>query len=147
MLYQNYWPEGYWDYNYWVKNGPLGISGALRVVFDHEMTAFDKSTIRINLSFFDELNNIQAPDSIKWSLFNSNKQIVNGRDQVPIAVDTITTIVLSGNDLNYLDGELRYLVIDSVYDSSLGVDLPLRECTVFKIRSCGNASSQICRRR
>ena len=95
-----------------------------------ETHAVEKSTYIITASFKDAAGNAVIPDSIRWHLVDKLNHIMNNRTGVVVAVPAASTdIVLSGNDLALMPGETnigeRTLIIEAVYDSTEGSDLPL----------------------
>ena len=92
---------------------------------------------------------VVAPTSLKWTLITTSGEIVNDREQIPVAQEKLgaaldhgnvaTIIVLSGNDLGCYESETgalvtRYLVVEGTYDSSCGDDgLPITEYVEFTI--------------
>ena len=87
------------------------------------------STAVYTISFFDEDDNAVVPNSAKWSLYDKSGAIVNLREDVVIAIPATTnTIVLSGDDLKVNDRyKLVFLLVEAIYDSSVGNDLPLTQ--------------------
>ena len=105
-------------------------------------TANEKGTVIITCAFTDEDSNAVAPSSIKWTLVDSFGNIINSREQVSVSVPASSIeIILSGDDLQittrdrnteYAD---RYIVIEAIYDSDAGTDLPLKDQANFKIEN------------
>jgi len=102
--------------------------------------ANERSTYVLTITFKDEDNDVVIPNasSIKWTLTDSEGNIVNGRDQVSIVSASTIRIILTGLDLaiggDLLDTE-RKLLIEATYDSSLGMNLPLTEEITFSINN------------
>jgi hypothetical protein len=88
--------------------------------------ANEKSSYFVTVSFTDEEGQAVTPDTLIWTLTDSNGNVVNDREDVEITPDTSVTIVLSGDDLPHAPypGSL-YLLVEATYTSSLGSDLPL----------------------
>lgn len=105
--------------------------------------ASEKSALFVTLGFTDEDGNDVVPDSIKWTLVDLTGSVINTRAQVAVAVPAASvTIVLSGADLAIQTSEAnsrntvkRRLVVEAVYDSALGDNLPLNESCEFTIRN------------
>jgi hypothetical protein len=94
------------------------------------------------VAFTDEDGADVVPTSIKWSLVTQGNVVVNSLDQVEVTVPAASiTIVLSGDDLQILSGEesdayaYRYFVVESTYNSSLGVALPSKGELLFSVKN------------
>jgi len=101
-------------------------------------TAEEESTYVITAAFEDEDGDAVTPDSITWSLTDNDGSIINGREDVSIAVPAASNdIVLSGDDLAIQSSESgtarRWLILEAVYDSDIGANLPLKDDAVFVI--------------
>jgi len=95
---------------------------------------YDGGTGIITASFMDETGVATTPSALVWTLMTSSREIVNGREDVIVSpIDSTVEIVLSGNDLRYSDSPARIIRFDGLYNSSLGVDLPIVDYAVFKI--------------
>jgi hypothetical protein len=90
-------------------------------------SAVDLSTYVVTASFTDETGAAVTPDTLVWSLYDEDGQVINARSDVALIPGETVTIVLSGADLRYSDGMRRYIVLEGTYDSTNGDDLPLRE--------------------
>ena len=96
--------------------------------------AVDRSTYVVTAAFTDAAGAAVIPDSITWSLSDGDGNIVNSRTDVSIAVPAASNdIVLSGADLDYDDGPERILIVEAVYDSTEGLNLPLKGECHFRI--------------
>lgn len=97
--------------------------------------AVEKSTYVVTFSFFDENNNPVTPVSVFWDLSDMNGNIINGRSHVFTPPYASVTIVLSGNDLALTQNDLgtRALTVEATYNSSLGLNLPLKEELDFQV--------------
>jgi len=94
----------------------------------------DKSTGVITLAFKDAAGTAVIPTAITWTLMNAAGGVVNSRTAVAVAVPAASVdIVLSGEDLDYADGETRRLLVQATYNSTEGSGLPLKEEIVFTI--------------
>lgn len=92
-----------------------------------------KSTAGFEVSFFDEDNAAAVPDTIVWTLYNKDRDVVNGREGVTVTPAHTVTITVSGNDNLYTDGQVRIIEVTATYDSSLGQNLPMVDEIVYKI--------------
>lgn len=92
-----------------------------------------KSTAGFEVSFFDDTDTAVTPNSITWTLYNKERDIVNGREAVAVTPAETVTITVSGNDHLYTDGSVRILEVTAIYDSSLGQDLPMVDEIVYRI--------------
>ena len=101
--------------------------------------ANEKSTFIITCVFTDETDTEVTPTSITWTLTDSSGTVINDREDEVVAVPAPSIdIVLSGNDLAIQSGETaskvsRRLLIEAVYDSDAGTDLPLKDEAIFVI--------------
>ena len=96
--------------------------------------ASERSTYVVAVSFTDENGANVTPNSgLTWSLYNYGGTVINSRADVSIAAAGTVNIVLSGADLDYDDGDERYLLVKGTYASSLGTALPLNDEVRFRI--------------
>ena len=102
----------------------------------------EKSSGVVTVVFKDEDGAAVIPTSILWTLTTvDGATVINSREQVSIAVPAASIeILLSGDDLSLLSTEqgsriTRTLIIEAVYDSDLGTDIPLRDNTIITIRN------------
>ena len=99
-------------------------------------TVPEQSTAAFAVTFTDETDALVVPTSITWTLYNRSGQVMNARENVVVTPTASTvTIVLSGDDLVYADGDSRKLLIEVVYSSSLGSNLPLRDEVLFPLEN------------
>lgn len=107
-------------------------------------TAIEKSTIVFTISFQDEDGEDVVPESVQWSLVDSQANAINERQSVEIELADLAAsidIVLSGDDLQLTENEryakkvYRYLVVEAVYNSDAGSGLSLNESIRFKIEN------------
>lgn len=100
--------------------------------------AVEQSTFIIPITFRDEDGQAIAPTAATWTLTNEYGVVVNGRAAVPLSPLAATVnIVLTGADLRMLgelDNRKRLLLVEAVYNSSLGIGLNLREEIEFEVR-------------
>lgn len=92
-----------------------------------------KSTAGFEVSFFDDTGTAVIPNSVTWTLYNKDRDIVNGREAVDVTPAETVTITVSGNDNLYTDGQTRILEVTALYDSSLGQDLPMVDEIIYRI--------------
>ena len=93
--------------------------------------AKEKSTYIITASFTDEEGDPVVPVTIEWTLSTAKGIVVNGKDDVAVAVPASETeILLSGDDLQILPDEVnqavRLFTVSATYDSVLDTGLPLK---------------------
>jgi len=101
--------------------------------------AIDGSTYVVTAAFADAAGTAVIPDSIKWTLSNGEGTVIGDRTDVAIAVPAASVdIVLSGADLDYDDGPWRVMIIEAVYDSTEGDDLPLKAGCLFRLDDLPN---------
>lgn len=78
----------------------------------------DGSSKLIELSFYDEVNNLTTPISVTWTLKNENNEIINNIKNVNIVPNhTIYLNIFSENNQR-VDGLERYVIVESTYNSS-----------------------------
>lgn len=96
--------------------------------------ACDKSTYKVTLAFKDAAGAAVIPTAITWTLMDVDGTVVNSRSAVAVSVPAASVdIVLSGEDLDYADGEVRRLLVQATYTSTEGTGLPLKDEIVFSI--------------
>ena len=99
--------------------------------------AVERSTFVVSAAFTDETAAAVTPSSITWRLENDYGRTINSRSAVSATPASTVVIVLTGDDLQLLDQnnehELRRLIMDAVYDSSLGTGLKLSESYEFRV--------------
>ena len=100
-----------------------------------------RSTAAIKVDFTNEAGAAVTPDSITWSLMDQNKTIINGRSNISVSVPASTIyIVLHGDNTDFLPAEegsdavVRHLLVQSIYDSSYGDNLPCKDTYLFLIK-------------
>ena len=98
--------------------------------------AMEKSSYIITATFTDEDGDAVIPATIKWTLSTAKGVIVNGRENVAVAVPAAEVeVLLSGEDLKILSGEVnqavRLFTVNATYDSALGIGLPLKGAIRF----------------
>ena len=95
--------------------------------------AIEGSTYVVTIPFTDEDGDAVTPTAITWTLTDEDGQVVNSRHEEVVTPASSIDIVLSGNDLP-ADGHLvwmLYLLVEALYDSTLGSDLPLNvQCRI-----------------
>lgn len=103
--------------------------------------AKEKSTYIVTCAFKDENGDDAVPSSIKWSLTDNDGTVINSRDQVTVAVPAASIdIVLYGDDLAILSSETidyvnRKVIIEAVYDSDAGSNLPFKDGIRFALEN------------
>ncbi len=98
--------------------------------------AVEQSTFVVTASFTDENGDTVVPNTLKWSLVDSDGKAVNDRRNVSVTPDSSVDVILSDNDLKIdkdRDKILRWIVFEGTYDSDLGSDLPLKEQAEFTV--------------
>jgi len=105
--------------------------------------AKEKSTYIVTCAFTDEDGDAVTPDSIVWTLADSSGNVINSRDQVSVATPAASIdIVLSGDDLQIggddeaaLTQVGRRIIVEAVYDSDAGSNLPLKAEAAFVLEN------------
>ena len=101
---------------------------------DLNITANEKSTLIITVSFKDETGESVTPnDDLTWTLTDVQGTIVNERDHVDLTAAPSVTIVLHGDDLICAESNQLVLTIEGTYDSLLGSDLEIKEQATFNV--------------
>ena len=99
--------------------------------------AVEKSTLAVSAAFTDEAAAAVTPSGVTWRLEDDYGRTINSRSAVSATPASTVVIVLTGDDLQLLDQnnehELRRLIMDAVYDSSLGTGLKLSESYEFRV--------------
>ena len=102
-------------------------------------------TLKIKATFTDEDGKLipqSALKSVKWQLMDADGNIVNGKSFDTCIVsspESTIVIILSGDDL-LIDDEiddrgLRVFAIWVIYDSTYGMNLPMRDEISFRIKN------------
>jgi len=102
-----------------------------------------KALLRVDFGpFEDETETVSTPKSATWTLTDAAGNVVNGRNDVSITPASTITVLLSGDDLAVPAGDdgRRALLLEWIYDSSLGSDLPGKEVVYFTITPLGGVS-------
>lgn len=108
--------------------------------------ASEQGTYVITLTFTDETGTSVVPDSITWTLMNRNTgTIINSREDVAVTTPAASVdVVLSGDDLQILTDENDYgrrvLLVEAIYDSDAGNNLPLKTEAYFQIDDLAGVS-------
>ena len=97
--------------------------------------ATEGSTYVITVSFTDENGDPVVPDSATWTLTRLDGSIVNDREAVVMVPAESIDILLSGADLANDSGHTlkRRLLVEGVYRSTLGIDLPIKGRLTFTL--------------
>lgn len=88
------------------------------------------------VAFTDPDENAVTPETITWSLYDSDDVIINSREDVAVVTPASTIyIVLDGDDLEIDsdDDVNRRLIISWTYNSTYGTGLNGREVVEFSI--------------
>jgi len=95
----------------------------------------DQNTRVVTVSFYDIAGDSVVPTSIVWTMTNGAGTVVNSRSAVVVATPaTSVDLLLGEDDMAYSDGPVRRILVEAVYDSTEGTDLPLRDVLTFPIR-------------
>lgn len=85
------------------------------------MITLNQTSVVVLFSVRDTANAVVTPLTAKWSLYDEDGLIVNGRENVAITPATEMSIVLSGDDLPYeLSNNQLTVLIETTYSSSYG---------------------------
>ena len=95
--------------------------------------AQDRSTFVVSISFYDAAGDSVVPTSVTWTMTNGAATVINSRSAVVVAPAATINLVLGADDTDYAGGEARMVVVDAVYTSTEGADLPLRGAVSFRI--------------
>lgn len=99
--------------------------------------AIEKSTYMVTVSFFDEADAAEDVKTMKWTLTDTDGNVINEREDVVVDdPGSVETIVLSGDDLAIVGSggdEERLFTVEATYDSTLGNDLPLNGVASFMV--------------
>jgi hypothetical protein len=76
-----------------------------------------------------------TPDSVTWSLYDEDGEIVNSREDEDATPGETTYITLSGSDLPATSDDVLYLTLKvvAVIDTDYGNDLPTPEELTFPV--------------
>lgn len=93
--------------------------------------ATEQGTYVITAAFTDDDGAAVVPNSITWTLLDTDEEVVNGREdeEVTPAASSIE-IVLQGDDLT--PGR-KTLLIEATYDSDAGSGLPLKKAVYIAV--------------
>lgn len=102
--------------------------------------AAENGTFGIKCDFVEKAPGGDVPftpkPGLKWSLRDSQKNIINSRSDVPITPAQSVIIVLTGADLALTGGPAkRYVIVEGTYDGVLGTDLVVLKEAVFQIKN------------
>jgi hypothetical protein len=105
--------------------------------------AVEGSTFAVELAFWDEDGESVSPDTLVWSLYDDEGDVVNERDSVEISDPGSTeTVVLTGDDLRspgYDKVFYRHLIIEATYTSTtFGSGLDLVDSCVIPVYKASN---------
>ena len=104
---------------------------------------FDEgSTGKITASFTDAAGAAVVPTSIKWTYTDEDGNVIGTMEDIVVAVPASTiSIILSGDDLGVqsaTDNLWRIILVEAVYSSDEGNDLPLNDELHFSIEDLVN---------
>lgn len=103
--------------------------------------ANEESTYVIRIDFYDEDGLSLVPNTVVWTLTDSDGTVMNSRTAVAASAAARVNITLSGNDLALPTVDTkRILYISSAYDSLYGTNLPLNEEVEFDIEPLVNVT-------
>ena len=95
--------------------------------------ADDQSSYPLDFECLDEKGFSSIPNSITWKLTDENGSVINSRSAETITPAPNFSVVIYGDDLKASDGTKRRLLIQTPYDSSYGMTLPLNQEYSFDI--------------
>lgn len=97
--------------------------------------ATNEGTYIITCAFLDADGTAVTPNSLTWTLTDNEGKVINSRSAVVITIpSTSNSIVLSGDDIDNVNGNSRVFTIEGEYNSSTyGNNLPLRGQAEFTI--------------
>ena len=100
--------------------------------------AAENGTYIIDCAFADEDGTAVVPTSIVWSLMDLSGNVINNRQNVSVVPESSITIVLTGDDLEInesIEAGLgrRMVLVEWVYDSTLGSGLPGKDAAFFEV--------------
>lgn len=94
----------------------------------------EKGTAKVTVTFTDEAAASVTPSAITWTLTDTNGNVINSRQDVSVTPGASVSFALSGNDLAVSGNDVRrVLLIEWVYTSSLGSNLPGKAQAFFSI--------------
>ena len=82
---------------------------------------------------------VTIPDTFKWSLTDSDGNIVNSLEDIEIEeLGQVQTVFLYGDDLQMVSGtgsnRMRRLLIEATYTSDFGIGLPVNDEYIFYVK-------------
>ena len=95
--------------------------------------ADDQSSYPLDFECLDDKGLSCIPNSITWKLTDELNNVINSRSAETITPATLFSVVIFGDDLKTSDGTQRRLLIQTPYDSSYGMTLPLNQEYSFDI--------------
>lgn len=98
--------------------------------------AIEGDMVAMEVRLKDENGNSVVPNNIFWSLYDTDENIINNRDNISASsLGKTTRIVLKGNDLT---PGWRIFFIKGNYDSVNGKNLPFTESLKFYVKESYN---------
>jgi hypothetical protein len=103
------------------------------------LVAIEEGTYVLNIAFKDEDGAAISPNSATWTLTDLNGNVINNKlEQIIAPIAAVKDVVLTGDDLalstSYYGNERMFLV-EYIYDSTLGNDLPAKTQAIFDIEN------------
>jgi hypothetical protein len=87
--------------------------------------------------FYDEHGSAATPKSANWTLTDAGGSIVNSRNNVSFSpLSSTCTAVLWGADTTLFganDSGQRVFTVEAIYDSDIGINLPINDEARFEI--------------
>ena len=102
------------------------------------VSAVERSTYVVTVTFYDENGDLVTPTEITWTLTDSDGRVINNRQNVAVApLASVIHIVLYGDDLALSTGgsETRVLTVEGAYNSTVGTGLPLKGQARFVVEN------------
>lgn len=95
----------------------------------------EEGTAKVTVTFTDETGASVAPSSVTWTLTDTSGNVINSRQAVSVTAGASVSFALSGDDLAITNNNntRRVLLIEAVYSSDLGSNLPLKAQATFTI--------------
>jgi hypothetical protein len=106
------------------------------------LKATEESTYIITCDFTDEDGDATPPKTMKWTLSDSEGNVINNReDETVTGPEASQDVTLKGDDLQTVDNDdlLRVFTVKATYDSeTYGNDLPLNGEISFTLEDLVN---------
>lgn len=98
--------------------------------------AEEGSTYGVKVTFTDSVGSSFVPLTLKWTLTDRHRNVINNRRRVIETPAAVKTIVLKGADLSVSEGSslvTRFLLVEGTYNGDLGNNLPVVEEFEFEV--------------